>query len=205
MQDPSYSEATFVEFLESTPPNTWVKLVEARETVSNVGKDARWSVELPEIQLHCGASACNGVRIFKPKMPNGTDYLPLQKSVESYFLRYQCRNCNDSTKHFAVLRQLRDDNRVLLHKTGEYPAFGPPIPARAISLVGPDRELFLRGRRCENQGLGVGAFAYYRRVVDHQWRRLLEEIIRVAHVVGSPAETIKALEDAVQKPSSRRR
>ena len=42
-----------------------------------------------------------------------------------------------------------------------------------MKLVGPDRDDFLKGRRCENQGLGVGAFIYYRRVVENQKNRIL--------------------------------
>ena len=45
-------------------------------------------------------------------------------------------------------------------KFGEFPAFGPPVPPRVLSLIGPDKDLFLKGRRSEIQGLGVGAFAY---------------------------------------------
>jgi len=45
-----------------------------------------------------------------------------------------------------------------------------------ITLIGPDREIFLRGRRAENQGLGIGAFAYYRRVVENQKGRIITQI-----------------------------
>ena len=38
------------------------------------------------------------------------------------------------------------------YKFGELPEYGPPTPARLIKLIGPDRELFLKGTRCENQG-----------------------------------------------------
>jgi hypothetical protein len=36
------------------------------------------------------------------------------------------------------------------------------------------------GRRAENQGMGIGAFAYYRRVVENQKNRIIAEIKRVA-------------------------
>jgi hypothetical protein len=81
-------------------------------------------------------------------------------------------------------------------KYGEEPTFGPPTPARAISLIGPDREQFLKGRRCENQGLGVGAFVYYRRVVENQKGRIFDEIIRVSGHLGVDPGFIKELEEA---------
>jgi hypothetical protein len=68
------------------------------------------------------------------------------------------------------------------YKLGELPVYGPPTPARLISLIGPDREIFLKGRRCGNLGLGIGAFVYYRRVVENQKSRILDEIIKVITV-----------------------
>jgi hypothetical protein len=65
-----------------------------------------------------------------------------------------------------------------------------------MSLVGPDRELYLKGRRAEAEGLGVGAFAYYRRIVEDQKNRLLDEIIRVARHTKAPADAIARLEAA---------
>ena len=82
------------------------------------------------------------------------------------------------------------------YKFGELPHFGPPIPARVLRLIQPDRELFLSGRRCENQGLGIGAFTYYRRVVENQWTRLVDEIIRVGKAIGASGPSITALESA---------
>jgi len=81
-------------------------------------------------------------------------------------------------------------------KYGEFPPFGPPTPARLIKLIGPDRELFLKGRRCENQGLGVGAFVYYRRVVENQKNRILDQIIKVCGNIGASEDDIKELQGA---------
>src|SRR3954471_5188569 len=85
----------------------------------------------------------------------------------------------------------------LCYKFGEYPVFGPPTPTRLMKLLGDDdRETFLKGRRCENQGLGIGAFAYYRRVVENQRNRILDEVIRACEKVRAPTSMIKTLEDA---------
>ena len=40
----------------------------------------------------------------------------------------------------------------------------------------------MKGRRCGNLGLGIGAFVYYRRVVENQKSRILDEIIKVITV-----------------------
>ncbi len=85
------------------------------------------------------------------------------------------------------------------HKLGEDPPFGPPTPPRVITLIGPDRELFIRGRRAEIQGLGIGAFAYYRRVVENQKGRLIAEIAKVAKRLGATPEVLKRFEDAAKE------
>jgi hypothetical protein len=81
-------------------------------------------------------------------------------------------------------------------KLGEWPTFSPPVPTRVNSLIGPDRELFFKGMKAEREGLGVGAFAYYRRIIEDQKTRLLDEIISVALRTNASAESIALLERA---------
>jgi len=73
------------------------------------------------------------------------------------------------------------------------------VPAKLITLLGPDREMFLKGRRAESQGMGIGAFAYYRRVVERQKDRIFGEILRVAKRISASPEIIQDLEDAKQE------
>ena len=54
----------------------------------------------------------------------------------------------------------------------------------------------MKGRRCENQGLGIGAFVYYRRVVENQKNAILDEIIRVSEKIGAPADMLERLRKA---------
>lgn len=78
----------------------------------------------------------------------------------------------------------------------ESPPFGPVTPTRLLKLLGDQREIFLKGRRCENQGLGIGAFGYYRRVVENQKNKILDEIIKVSQKLGAPADAVTELERA---------
>jgi hypothetical protein len=78
-------------------------------------------------------------------------------------------------------------------KYGEVPEFGPPTPARVIALIGPDRDMFLQGRRAENQGFGIGAFAYYRRVVENQKGRIIHEIAKASDKLGASEEMMDEL------------
>lgn len=83
-----------------------------------------------------------------------------------------------------------------IEKLAERPDFGGPTPASVFNLIGPERDYYLKGRRCENRGLGIGAFAYYRRAVENQKHRILDEIIRAAKRIEAPAEMIADLEAA---------
>lgn len=179
------------EFFESMPPSRIVQVSNLGKYESRVASEA---LTTPEIQLHCDNDACNGIRYFRcENRGNGL-------STESYkyqFLTYRCRNCQKTTKTFAVAAMLSEnekDGNIL--KFGEWPPFGPPTPSRMIKLIGPDRDLFLTGRRSENQGMGIGAFVYYRRVVENQKDRIFDEIIRVSEKLDTPEETINIIKAA---------
>lgn len=170
---------TFAEFLMSTPPYT-AKLV--NDLCS--GDD----ISSPTVKLYCDSDTCNGLRFFDIHDTTGW---PKANEWKPCFLEYYCRHCRKSGKMYSlwVWKKSYDSGEVM--KFGEWPSFGPHIPSRVISLIGPDRELFLKGRRAETHGLGIGAFVYYRRVVENQWGRLLDEIIRVAEKLGLTQETLK--------------
>ncbi len=92
----------------------------------------------------------------------------------------------------------------MCYKLGEFPRYGPPVPARLIKLIGPDKDIFLKGRNCENQGLGIGAFSYYRRVVENQKNRILEEIVKVSEKIGVPQDKIDTLREAIKETQFRK-
>jgi len=182
------------EFLESVPPATF-------RTVSDLiyyDNQGHPKFHTPDLQLHCGSESCGGTRFFHAT----SDVIHFGVKSQEVFLRYQCRNCKRTLKIFPLFAHKEESGRGgTVLKLGEWPVFGPPTPARLVSLVGADRDAFLKGRRAENQGLGVGAFAYYRRVVENQKNRILDEIIRVAektNAKGDVLETLKAAKAETQ-------
>ena len=186
----------FSEFLESIPPGALTKIGDlTKKRYYQGGNLAGFEVISPEIQLHCPSDTCNGVRFFRrstKSMPDldGDGY-------QFFYVTYTCSNCQQYEKTFSLAAQ-REGTELSgsCYKFGELPEYGPPTPSRLIKLIGPDRELFLKGRRCENQGLGVGAFVYYRRVVEGQKNRILDEIIKVARKLSAPEQQLSLLEAA---------
>jgi hypothetical protein len=182
------------EFLESNPPGNIVHVSHlGSERHYPSGTFAGYEFAAPDIQLHCGSDTCNRTLFFRRTEKPAE--LTLDKWV-LFFITYRCSNCRSTEKTFSLGALLKREAAGECYKFGELPEYGPPTAARLIKLIGPDRELFLKGRRCENQGLGIGAFVYYRRVVENQKNRILDEIIKVATKLGAETESIDALEAA---------
>lgn len=180
------------EFLESTPPGTNAHISHLSRR-SNTVHVTNWHMQVPAIQLHCDTESCQGVRFFEPD--SGIYLKPKEK--KEHFLTFVCRNCKLTSKTYAFWSTLSEDqeNGELI-KFGEHPPFGPPTPARVIALIGAERDYYLKGRRSENQGLGIAAFAYYRRVVENQRTRIIDEIIRVAEKLSASDEVLNDLKAA---------
>jgi len=184
----------FSEFLESIPPSTVTDITGLTETKHYGGGAEYYELLTPEIQLHCPDDACNGTRFFRCR----TDAPKVKSDGFSFiYITYLCSNCRKTEKIFSLAaRRDQEKDSGKCYKFGELPVYGPPTPARLIKLIGPDRDTFLKGRRCENQGLGIGAFVYYRRVVENQKDRILDEILKVAERLNVHLDIITALKSA---------
>lgn len=184
----------WAEFLESVPPGVLTTICADAVQAHHGASYPHWKIPPQDLQLHCGSALCGGTRVFF----TDDDIWVEPGKLKDATIDYACRNCRQKVKTYALRVLWKKDGEVLRAvKFGEIPAFGPPVPARVISLIGPDRELFLRGRRAENLGLGIGAFAYYRRVVENQKERLIREIGRVAARLGAGPDVIASFERAV--------
>jgi hypothetical protein len=189
---------TVAEFLESTPPNRIGHISDLSENKYLQQAGYCDIIRTPEIQLHCSSDDCNGVRFFRCVAGSGKR---LTKSYQFIYVTYRCSNCQQTEKTYSLAVKLDEDGSSTgeLYKFGELPVYGPPTPPKLVKLIGPDRDTFLKGRRCENQGLGIGAFIYYRRVVENQKNRILNEIIKVSEKLSAPTERIETLRKAVDE------
>lgn len=155
-------------------------------------------LELPTLDLHCPNQSCDGVRSFSPlanvKLDNSSN------DPQPRFVAYRCRNCGEFLKMFACwFRLVKDSTDMDWYKFGEDPPFGPPTPAKVITLLGSEKENYLKGRRAESQGMGIAAYAYYRRSVENKKNAILDEIIRVSERLGAPANMVADMKAARQE------
>ena len=185
------------DFLENHPPSQVVTVNDLYFTKKdNYGINYLY-LNKPELNLHCTSDKCNGIRFFRN---TDDEKLELQERKESlFFLTYQCSNCQINSKIFSVFVFPEPGNKGKICKFGEIPFYGPQTPSKLITLIGPDREIFLKGRQCENQSLGIGAFIYYRRVVENQKNRILSKILEVIKKLNVPQEKIIKFENALKE------
>ncbi|MEQ9151630.1 MAG: hypothetical protein RLO06_09050 [Parvibaculum sp.] len=113
-------------------------------------------------------------------------------------VEYECVRCRTARKIYSlrVRTPVKPDGRAWCLKYGEEPAYQPRAAPRLRRILGSEFEMFLQGRQSEVLGLGVGAFTYYRRVVEAQRTRIVEQFIKVAHKLGADATVVSSLEAA---------
>jgi hypothetical protein len=153
---------------------------------------------IPEISLHCTHPSCDRVQYFRASMDSNKDAAGFVVRTEPFdlFLYYVCRNCAKTFKTFSlrILSTNLDVSKVFGFKFGETPPFGPPLPAKLLQLAGAHGDLLKKGRQSENQSLGIGAFAHYRRVVELQKSRLIDELENAIERLGGNPKAIATLE-----------
>ncbi len=95
-------------------------------------------------------------------------------------LRYVCASCEKMSAEFFIEIQT---GRV--RKLGQSPPWTVNVSKRVAEFLGDDlTKIYKNGLVCESQGLGIAAFAYYRRVLEDTIDRLLDAIQEVIDDAG---------------------
>jgi hypothetical protein len=177
-------------FLQDIPPGDRREL--AAETFNFERQFPRFN--WPAVELYCSDAKCGGFRFADPAERSGAQFTGFGQTLYLW-CDYHCRNCEKFLKRYAitVTAPEADYKTGFALKVGEFPLFGPHLPSGVVELLGGDSEYFLKGHRAEAQGLGIAAFAYYRRVVESQRTHIFDEIISAAEHVGADAAMIDRL------------
>jgi hypothetical protein len=202
MTDPGGSTAepvptTLREFLEGVAPGLSTTVSDAAIYKSGRGGTDDY-LERPTIRLFCNSEECEDVMHFDPV----SNEQSVSSSLPSFlFVHYRCRHCQKAYKVFALRVRLKQEQKpeAELFKFGEDFPFGRPTPRKVLEILGSERDYYLKGRRAEFQGMGIAAFAYYRRVVENQKGSILAEFIRAAERSGAPVEMVTDLKAAAKE------
>jgi hypothetical protein len=171
---------TWQGFLLSRAPGQFAHV----EPYSNPLED--WQLFLPSLDLFC--KNCGHL-----KNASAASALPAHtqdgRTEIFHEIQYICHECKKLCKEYYVT--ILNPNLNSLHricfKKGEWPLYRPAAPSKLVTLLGKDRDALLKGVQAESMGLGVGAFAYYRQIVEAQKNRILGEILKVAELEKNDA------------------
>jgi hypothetical protein len=185
------------EFLESTPAYVERRFENLVRDMTPSSQGYMWGFHSPRIQLYCEVD--DGVRWCDP----GVDSVGCAE-YNTRFLAYKCRDCGQWSKTFALILapDLAAKPTVLTAvKLGEYPPFGSHLAKRLRDMLSnTDLEIYRKGLRTEREGHGIGAAAYFRRVVDNQWRALVKKLHDAAEKLGTPPEKLRIFQEALAQP-----
>jgi hypothetical protein len=150
----------------------------------------------PVIRVHCEGAQCDGVRRHQSV---GQDSLFVDDDQYYFFVDYKCTDCQSLHKVFAVKAQWEEKTGTawIYTKIYEEPPFGSPIPKRLSEVIGEEnRNHFLKARRAIARGLGIGAYAYYRRIVENTKFDLVDSVLKVAEATNASSTQIDLLTQA---------
>jgi len=189
--EPTKFGMSFREFLEGVHPSVKKPIRDLWYVQRYASGGFNNRLNKPPLRLHC--DVCDGEHWFRSAGETGIE----NESPYTTYVSYRCSDCQKQHKLYALLLWIEEDDRGHVYKYGESPQFGVPVPNKVLKLFGgEDAENFKKGRRCESQGLGIAAFAYYRRVVEKHRNEIFDEIIKVCKTLGGEADLIAELEEA---------
>jgi hypothetical protein len=150
---------------------------------------------VPEgLVLHC--AQCDGARRHQRA---DVERLKLDDTYYYCFATFRCANCFKTAIVFGLKAQRQGENIVpgICTKVYQEPQFGHPIPKRLFSIIGEtNREHFLQARRAIARGLGIGAYAYYRRIVENEKFDLVSVVLDIAEKTNAPNAQVELLKQA---------
>lgn len=130
---------------------------------------------LPQLKMYCGNDKCRHETLWDADSDTvyfGTKYVEERQ--------YTCRNCGKSKAFYLFVWQVLKDFNVFV-KVGQWPALTiEPSPSLARVLSPEDSALYKKALTNANFGYGIGAVAYFRRVLENKINELLDLIVEAA-------------------------
>ncbi len=97
-------------------------------------------------------------------------------------LEYECKGCSSIKQQYFIIVQLNYNGvelKLKIMKIGQYPELQILNETEIIKLLDKkDFEIYRKGFRCESSSFGIGAYAYYRQLVEDKIDYILDEIYK---------------------------
>ncbi|MEO3407909.1 hypothetical protein AAFN85_28585 [Mucilaginibacter sp. CAU 1740] len=130
---------------------------------------------LPHVPIHMFCSICKSEQTFNMinRYHEFFNYSNAPSANAKLRLVYQCQSCKKFERLFFVYI---DPHLKYAYKIGQYPEWEIKIEKQIEKALGKHSTNFRKGLVCESQAYGIGAFAYYRRIIEEIIDELLESI-----------------------------
>ncbi len=166
------------------------KFLETQPLYKSFKTDISWNKDNP-VPVHSGyfdrehiainmpCFVCSSHQTFNITSRFSIESMSEQLIGKTRLVKYMCTSCGRFTIDFLILFLTQEDeeeSHLTLTKVGQYPAWSIEIDKDLEINLGSRAAFYKKGLISESQGYGIGAFAYYRRVVEGVIDELLEAI-----------------------------
>lgn len=148
-------------------------------SIKNIYELISPSAEKPPITRYCKTCKKEGRTFRCPSFVTAPILAEMPNMIVT--ATYTCIECEKENIRYYIYANL---NEHYLMKIGQWPSWLPDVEKdkNLVKALGDNIDIYKKGLYCENEGCGIGAFAYYRRVVENIIDGLLDDLL----------ETIKA-------------
>jgi hypothetical protein len=129
--------------------------------------------QIPKAPIHMYCRTCHSEQTYI--MNN--EYIELynrdlaEPDGKIFRLRYFCSACEHDLREFLI--KFSGDYII---KVGQEPPWEISVDKALLKVMGDYSDYYKKGLVCESQGYGIGAYAYYRRIVEGIMDELLDSI-----------------------------
>jgi len=141
-----------------------------RKFSTDIGYRHLKSIPKPPIRMHC--QTCDCLQTFNMSNEYYDGYAYDDQCIGKVIrVVYLCAACKEYQRFFLV--QFADDYAI---KVGQCPPWEITPDKKLTELLGEHQDYYKKGLVCESQGYGIGAYAYYRRIVEAIIDSLLDSV-----------------------------
>jgi hypothetical protein len=131
------------------------------------------SLAKPRINMACPACKSSQTFAMTNEYWEGYAYMNFPSNGNTVRAKYLCTHCQKCIREFLI--RLSPD-LTFMTKVGQWPAWEIESDPLIEQMLGAHADHYKKGLVCESQSYGIGAFSYYRRIVEEIIDSLLDEI-----------------------------
>lgn len=131
---------------------------------------------VPKVPIHMYCDICKSDQTFNMvnEYYNAFRFSNTPAAGNTTEVRYVCSACN---KYLRIFSLKFDNKGSYIMKVGQEPPWDISVDKNLLKALGNYGDYYKKGLICESQGYGIGAYAYYRRVVEEVIDELLDSIL----------------------------